>query len=77
MGIILYTILFGRYPFNSNDPDYPRLVVNAQYVMPEDIVVRLCLPVCCTAPASLTSQTLVTAMRAGWLSKRPAQPPPA
>ncbi|KAK9813840.1 hypothetical protein WJX73_001401 [Symbiochloris irregularis] len=41
VGIILYTILYGRYPFNSNDPDYPRLVVNAQYNLPDDIQVSM------------------------------------
>ena len=42
MGIILFTILYGRYPFNSNDADYPRQVVDAQYTLPQDVNVCAC-----------------------------------
>ena len=46
IGIILYIILFGNYPFNSKDPDYPRRVVNAQYTLPDNIDVRAQLSIC-------------------------------
>ena len=38
-GIILYAILFGRYPFNAKDRDYARKIVNAEYPIPPDVPV--------------------------------------
>jgi serine/threonine protein kinase len=38
-GIILYAMLFGRYPFNARERDYAKKIVRAQYVVPEDIPV--------------------------------------
>ncbi len=38
-GIILYAMLFGRYPFNARERDYAKKIVKAQYVVPEDIPV--------------------------------------
>jgi serine/threonine-protein kinase SRK2 len=38
-GIILYAMLFGRYPFNARERDYARKIVAAQYVMPSDVAV--------------------------------------
>ena len=35
-GIILYAILFGQYPFNAQDRDYARRIVNAEYTLPAD-----------------------------------------
>ena len=39
-GIILYAILFGRYPFNAQDRDYARKIVNANYDIPADVSVN-------------------------------------
>ena len=39
-GIILYAILFGRYPFNAQDRDYARKIVNADYEVPGDVPVN-------------------------------------
>ena len=39
-GIILYAILFGRYPFNAQDRDYARKIVNADYEVPADVPVN-------------------------------------
>ena len=38
-GIILYAMLFGRYPFNARERDYARKIVSAQYVLPPDVPV--------------------------------------
>ena len=38
-GIILYAMLFGRYPFNARERDYARKIVAAQYVLPSDVPV--------------------------------------
>ena len=38
-GIILYAMLFGRYPFNARERDYARKIVSAQYVLPSDVPV--------------------------------------
>ena len=42
-GIILYAILFGRYPFNAQEREYARRIVDAAYVIPADVPVS---PVC-------------------------------
>lgn len=45
-GIILYAILFGRYPFDAREPRFARKIVTAQYSLP--MVVRsLFLPISC------------------------------
>ena len=36
-GVILFAMLYGRYPFNAKDKDYMRKIVTAQYEMPEDV----------------------------------------
>ena len=33
-GIILYAILFGRYPFDAREPRFARKIVTANYVVP-------------------------------------------
>lgn len=33
-GIILYAILFGRYPFDAREPRFARKIVTANYVLP-------------------------------------------
>ena len=33
-GIILYAILFGRYPFNAREPRFARKIVTASYHIP-------------------------------------------
>ena len=38
-GIILYAILFGRYPFHAQERDYARRIVDAAYVIPADVPV--------------------------------------
>ena len=38
-GVILYAMLFGRYPFNARERDYARKIVSAQYVLPSDVPV--------------------------------------
>lgn len=38
-GIILYAMLFGRYPFNARERDYAKKIVKAEYVLPSDIPV--------------------------------------
>ncbi|GAB4823630.1 hypothetical protein N2152v2_010676 [Parachlorella kessleri] len=38
-GVILFTMLFGRYPFDPEQRDYARHIVAGQYVMPEDVAV--------------------------------------
>ena len=51
IGIILYTILYGRYPFNTNDPDHQRQFINAQYALPQDVNVShiaVCAMCCLT-----------------------------
>ncbi len=42
-GIILYAILFGRYPFHAQEREYARRIVDAAYVIPADVPVS---PVC-------------------------------
>ncbi len=39
-GIILYAVLFGRYPFDAQDRDYARKIVNADYEVPVDVPVN-------------------------------------
>ena len=38
-GVILYALLYGRYPFNAKEKDYARNIVTANYAMPEDVPV--------------------------------------
>ncbi|KAK9809250.1 hypothetical protein WJX72_012085 [[Myrmecia] bisecta] len=38
-GIILYAMLYGRYPFNAKERDYARKIVTAAYVLPQDVEV--------------------------------------
>lgn len=38
-GVVLYTLLYGQYPFDKDHPDYPRTIVNAQYTCPPDVPV--------------------------------------
>ena len=38
-GIILYAMLFGRYPFNARERDYAKKIVRAEYVVPDDVPV--------------------------------------
>ena len=40
-GVILYAILFGKYPFDAKDPRFARKVVAASYTIPQ--VSLLCL----------------------------------
>lgn len=42
-GIILYAILFGRYPFHAQERDYAQRIVEAAYVIPADVPVS---PIC-------------------------------
>ena len=34
-GVILYAILFGKYPFDAKDPRFARKVVAANYTIPQ------------------------------------------
>ena len=34
-GVILYAILFGKYPFDAKDPKFARKVVAASYTIPQ------------------------------------------
>ena len=34
-GVILYAILFGKYPFDAKDPRFARKVVAASYTIPQ------------------------------------------
>lgn len=49
-GIILYAILFGRYPFDAREPRFARKIVTAQYslplVGPFHLVVSSALSIC-------------------------------
>ena len=38
-GVILYALLYGRYPFNAKEKDYAKNIVTANYAMPEDVPV--------------------------------------
>lgn len=35
-GVILYTLLFGRYPFDSGDKEFARRIAGAQWAMPAE-----------------------------------------
>ena len=39
IGIILYAMLYGRYPFNNQDADFATKILRAEYPVPPDIVV--------------------------------------
>lgn len=38
-GIILFAMLFGRYPFNARERDYVRKIVDADFTLPNDVPV--------------------------------------
>jgi serine/threonine-protein kinase SRK2 len=38
-GIILFAMLFGRYPFNARERDYVKKIVEAKFVLPSDVPV--------------------------------------
>lgn len=38
-GVILFALLFGRYPFDTSKRHYIRKMVKADYTMPEDVPV--------------------------------------
>ena len=44
-GVILYAILFGKYPFDAKDPRFARKVVAANYTIPQ---VSACMVCACT-----------------------------
>jgi serine/threonine-protein kinase SRK2 len=38
-GVILFAMLYGKYPFDAKQPNFPRKVVAADYIIPEDVAV--------------------------------------
>ena len=42
-GVILYAILFGKYPFDAKDPRFARKVVAASYTIPQVSLHGVCI----------------------------------
>lgn len=47
-GVILYAMLYGRYPFDAKEPRFARKIVAAEYtLLPVRATPRTCMPGLC------------------------------
>lgn len=42
VGVILFAMLIGRYPFSQRESNVARNIVSATYSLPDDVQVRAC-----------------------------------